>query len=208
MEQAQLLFHEHRLVFQDSGVRPTGFSLPRQHSLDHYQQHIRNFAAPNGLCTSITEAKHIKAVKEPWRRSNQFDALGQMLLTNQRLEKLAATRADLTVRGMLHGTCLTAAIAALAQEADIDGDDELQEGGGDDDDDDEDEEEELEARLQELPHQANAPELPDNEPSEQDFQDEPVGIDGVVEGPRVSGFVVLSRKPRMFLLPVLMYKCR
>jgi len=26
-----------------------------------------------------------KAVKEPWRRSNRFDALSQMLLTNQRL---------------------------------------------------------------------------------------------------------------------------
>ena len=31
-------------------------------------QHIMNFGAPNDLCTSITEAKHVKAVKEPSRR--------------------------------------------------------------------------------------------------------------------------------------------
>ena len=38
--------------------------------------------------TSITENKHIFAAKKPWRRSSRFEALGQMLLTNQRLEKL------------------------------------------------------------------------------------------------------------------------
>jgi len=61
---------------------------------------IREFGAPNGLCSSITESKHIKAVKEPWRRSSRFEALGQMLLTNQRLDKLAAARVDFKARGM------------------------------------------------------------------------------------------------------------
>ncbi|KAI0360029.1 hypothetical protein OH77DRAFT_1586687 [Trametes cingulata] len=103
---ARSRFHADRKIFQDTLVRPDGFSLPRQHSLEHYDQHIRNFAAPNGLCTSITEAKHIKAVKEPWRRSNRYEPLGQMLLTNQRLDKLAAARADFEARGMLEGTCL------------------------------------------------------------------------------------------------------
>jgi hypothetical protein len=65
------------------------------------------FGAPNGLCSSITELKHIKAVKEPWRRSDRFDALSQMLLTNQRLDKLAASRVDFADRGMLRGTCLS-----------------------------------------------------------------------------------------------------
>jgi hypothetical protein len=49
-------------------------------------------------------------VKEPWRRSNRFDALSQMLLTNQRLDKLAAARVDFANRGMLKGTCLSSVL--------------------------------------------------------------------------------------------------
>ena len=56
--------------------------------------------------SSITECKHIKAIKEPWHRLNQFNALGQMLLTNQRLDKLAALQIDLEQRGILQGLCL------------------------------------------------------------------------------------------------------
>lgn len=59
-------FHQERIIFKDEGVRPDGFSLPRQHSIPHYPDLILDFAAPNGLCLSITESKHIKAVKEPW----------------------------------------------------------------------------------------------------------------------------------------------
>lgn len=103
-------FHHHRTIFQSSGIRPDGFSLPRQHAMSHYYQLIRMFGAPNGLCSSITESKHIKAVKEPWRRSNRYAALGQMLLTNQRLDKLAAARVDFMKRGMLGGTCLSDAV--------------------------------------------------------------------------------------------------
>ncbi|EGN91443.1 hypothetical protein SERLA73DRAFT_67393, partial [Serpula lacrymans var. lacrymans S7.3] len=55
----------------------------RQHSLTHYPLLICQFGAPNSLCLSITEAKHIKAVKEPWRHSSHYEALGQMLTTNQ-----------------------------------------------------------------------------------------------------------------------------
>ena len=106
-------FHRFRTVFQESGVRPEGFNLPRQHSLTHYFALIRAFGAPNGVCSSITESKHIKAVKEPWRRSNQFNALGQMLLTNQRLDKLAAGRVDFMNRGMLKGTCLSQTLYKL-----------------------------------------------------------------------------------------------
>jgi hypothetical protein len=108
-------FHKHRVFFEESGVRANGFALPRQHSLVHYVALIRSFGAPNGLCASITESKHIKAVKEPWRRSSRFEALGQMLLTNQRLDKLAASRVDFTKRDMLDGTCLQSALAPLRQ---------------------------------------------------------------------------------------------
>jgi hypothetical protein len=94
-------FQTYREIFRSSGVRESGFSLPRQHSLVHYSINIQDFGAPNGLCSSITESRHITAVKKPWRRSNRYEALGQMLITNQRLDKLAAARADFIAREML-----------------------------------------------------------------------------------------------------------
>ncbi|KAG2084606.1 uncharacterized protein F5147DRAFT_748792 [Suillus discolor] len=100
-------FHRYRQIFQDTGIQFDGFSLPRQHALCHYSMLIRLFGAPNGICSSITESKHIKAVKEPWRRSSKFNALGQMLLTNQRLDKLAASRSDFTARGMLDNSYIS-----------------------------------------------------------------------------------------------------
>ncbi|KAG2143115.1 hypothetical protein BD769DRAFT_1625697 [Suillus cothurnatus] len=84
-----------------TGIQFDGFSLPRQHTLCHYSMLIRLFGAPNRICSSIMESKHIKAVKEPWRHSGKFNALGQMLLTNQHLNKLAASRLDFTARRML-----------------------------------------------------------------------------------------------------------
>ena len=58
-------FHQERKIFIEVGIRD-GFSLPRQHSIVHYYDLITLFGAPNGVCSSITESKHIKAVKEPW----------------------------------------------------------------------------------------------------------------------------------------------
>ncbi|KAG7097470.1 hypothetical protein E1B28_004813 [Marasmius oreades] len=105
-------FHENREVFRECGIRPTGFSpLPRQHSLVHYSHLIRQFGAPNGLCSSITESKHIHAVKKPWRRSSRHKALGQMLMVNQRIDKLAAARVDFSARGMLSGSALSLPLA-------------------------------------------------------------------------------------------------
>ena len=94
-------FYQLHEVFRTSGVRRTGFSLPRQHALFHYRRQIEDFGAPGGLCSSITESRHITAVKKPWRRSNRYNALGQMLQVNQRLDKLAAMRSDFVARGML-----------------------------------------------------------------------------------------------------------
>ncbi|KAJ6612468.1 hypothetical protein B0H10DRAFT_2052194 [Mycena sp. CBHHK59/15] len=76
-------------VFRQVGVRPHGFSLPRQHSMTHYRTNIEDFGAPGGVCSSITD---------------RYEALSQMLLTNQRLDKLAAARADFVERGMLPPT--------------------------------------------------------------------------------------------------------
>jgi len=94
-------FRELRKVFQIPDVRPTGFSLPRQHSLIHYCHQIEDFGAPGGLCSSITESHHITAVKKLWRRSNWYRALDQMLRTNERLDKLAIMHSDFATRGML-----------------------------------------------------------------------------------------------------------
>ncbi|KAI5999674.1 hypothetical protein EDD15DRAFT_2386398 [Pisolithus albus] len=109
-------FHLFREVFRNAGVIET-FSLPRQHAMKHYPYLIRQFGAPNGLCSSITESKHIKAVKRPYRHTNRFQALGQIILINQRLDKLTAARMDFTERGMLNGTCLSNVSDALADES-------------------------------------------------------------------------------------------
>jgi hypothetical protein len=113
LDDALTRFLQYRAIFEETGARPEGFALPRQHSMVHYHKMIRLFGAPNGLCTSITELKHRVAVKQPWRRSSRYKALGQMLLINQRLDKLAAARIDFTHRGMLDGTCLSEVLEAL-----------------------------------------------------------------------------------------------
>ncbi|KAG1838509.1 hypothetical protein C8R48DRAFT_751535 [Suillus tomentosus] len=100
-------FYRHQQIFQDTGIQFDGFSLPRQHALCHCSMLICLFGAPNGICSSITESKHIKAVKEPWRCSSKFNALGQMLLTNQCLDKLAASRSDFTACGMLDSSYIS-----------------------------------------------------------------------------------------------------
>ncbi|KAI0004449.1 hypothetical protein BJV74DRAFT_875685 [Russula compacta] len=90
-------FHTHCEVFiGTAGITGERISLPCQHSLMHYICCIILFSSPNGLCSSITESKHIKAVKEPWQRSSRFKALKQMLLS-------AASQAH-TELGMMDGT--------------------------------------------------------------------------------------------------------
>jgi len=101
LEDALSCFYKYWAVFQEVGIREKGFLLPRQHSTNHYPEMIRLFGAPNGLCLSIMESKHIKAVKEPWRRSNRHKPLKQILLTNQRLDKLSAAQIDFMQHGML-----------------------------------------------------------------------------------------------------------
>ncbi|KAG1813895.1 uncharacterized protein BJ212DRAFT_1447696 [Suillus subaureus] len=91
-------FHQYHKIFKTMGV-VLGFSFLRQHSLNHYSLMIRLYGALNSLCSSITESKHIKAVKEPWHHSNRYKALGQMLLTNQHLNKIAAAQSDFDACG-------------------------------------------------------------------------------------------------------------
>lgn len=109
MEDKLALFHELREIFLDLQIR-ADFNLPRQHALVHYTRGIRLFGSPNGLCTSITESKHIDAVKEPWRKSSRNNPLPQILLENVRRSKLQAQHGDFGRRGMIDGHILVAAL--------------------------------------------------------------------------------------------------
>lgn len=94
----------YHVIFQQLGVQdptPSGLSLPCQHAMVHYRQHIKNFGTPNGLCSSITESKHIVTVKHPWHQSSCYNPINQIMLINQRMEKLTATRVCFTSQGIL-----------------------------------------------------------------------------------------------------------
>jgi len=116
LDDALYRFQKYRTIFQEAGVRPddsTAFSLPRQHAMLHYRRHIESFGAPSGLCTSTPESKHKVAVKRPWRRSNRCEALKQILVTNERNDKLASAHVDFKQRGMLDGTATADALHRL-----------------------------------------------------------------------------------------------
>jgi hypothetical protein len=51
--------------------------------------------------------KHIKAVKEPWRRSSRYKALSQILQILLRMEKMAALCRLFALLGMLKGTTVS-----------------------------------------------------------------------------------------------------
>jgi hypothetical protein len=108
-------FHKLRDIFIKTGVR-VNISLPRQHAFSHYYRLIQLFGSPNGLCSSITESKHIKVVKEPWRRSSRFKALAQMMQSICRMEKMTALRKRLLQDGMLQDS-LAAHIATIRMES-------------------------------------------------------------------------------------------
>ena len=112
-------FHALRNIFIQVGVR-TSISLPRQHALNHYFYAICLFGSPNGLCSSITESKHIKAVKEPWRRSSRYRALIQMLRILVRIDKMAVLQCKFAEMGMLVGTTASYMVRMKAKDSDED----------------------------------------------------------------------------------------
>jgi len=105
-------FHKLRNIFIQSSVH-ADISLLRQHALTHYAYLIRLFGSPNGLCSSITESKHIKAVKEPWRHSSRFKALVQMLCAIVRMEKMVALQHTFNHLGMLRTSLASSIIESL-----------------------------------------------------------------------------------------------
>ncbi len=72
------------------------------------------------VSTSITESKHIDAVKKPWRRTNHFEELKQMLLINQRMDKLASFRARLFGEGLLNVPLVPEGTEPIAMDSDSD----------------------------------------------------------------------------------------
>jgi hypothetical protein len=95
-------FHQYWKTLKVVGIRLGGTAPARLHSMVHSVGLIRAFGAPNGLCPSFTESFHVRAIKKSsLRGSGPNKSLGQILLTNQRLDKLAAARVDFTGRGML-----------------------------------------------------------------------------------------------------------
>ena len=114
LDEVLTCFHQHCEIFKTAGVVAT-FSLPLQHSMKHYKQLIQLFGTPNRLCSSIMESKHVKAVKKPYRHTSKYCALGQMLIINQWLDKLAASCADFQSWGMLEGTCLSTVVETLSK---------------------------------------------------------------------------------------------
>ncbi|PPQ88480.1 hypothetical protein CVT25_012030, partial [Psilocybe cyanescens] len=95
--------HLKSCVFIDAGVWES-ISLPQQHALSHYFYSIHLFTSPNGLCSSITESMHIKAVKEPWQRSNRYNALTQMLQSLVQMDKMDVLQQHFTASGMMVGS--------------------------------------------------------------------------------------------------------
>ena len=115
LEDALDRFHQHRKIFVTTGICLSRYNLPCSHAAVHYLCLIRAFGAPNGLCSSITESKHIKAMKEPWRCSSQWNALKQMITTNSHLDKLAAACVDFASCGMLQGSVLEDMLGQLGK---------------------------------------------------------------------------------------------
>jgi hypothetical protein len=173
--------HQLREVFIEAGVR-ADISLPRQHALLHYVTGIMNFGSPNGLCSSITESKHIVAVKNPWRRSSRYKALAQMVRTINRLDKLAALHRVYLKQGMMVGT--TSAYMACTLHRHLPGSDsevevEVEDGHWQDDESD------------------------DESDSDDEEDDDDMGAVGPVSGPKALSSVALASRYRMSQLTYL-----
>ena len=69
-------FDNYKEEFRDIGC---SVDLPKIHSMQHYDQRIRDFGTPDNFDTEYTEHQHISDAKEPYRASNKRDPVIQML---------------------------------------------------------------------------------------------------------------------------------
>jgi hypothetical protein len=75
-------FNQHKKVFNE--VPGCSASIPKIHSLQHYDQGVRDFGTPDNFDTEYTEHQHIIDTKQPYRRTNKRDPLPQMIKHVQR----------------------------------------------------------------------------------------------------------------------------
>ncbi|THU89828.1 hypothetical protein K435DRAFT_802458 [Dendrothele bispora CBS 962.96] len=99
----------------------------------------RLFGAPNGLCLSITESKHIKSVKETWRRASHTDPLSQMLSIITCLDQMTTLQQKFNQQGMLLGTVSWYIVQILKKETPT-----KQNSNGDSEDNEDNEDEDCE----------------------------------------------------------------
>ncbi|KAN0140196.1 hypothetical protein V8E53_002092 [Lactarius tabidus] len=85
-------------------------------AFNHYYYLIQSFGSPNGLCSSITELKYIKVVKDTWHWSSCFRAITQIMVTLLQLHKLAAACQHFTLLSMLKGTTTTYVVGVMNRE--------------------------------------------------------------------------------------------
>ncbi|KAJ7802886.1 hypothetical protein B0H14DRAFT_3884342 [Mycena olivaceomarginata] len=82
-------FHHHRQIFIDCGVR-IDISLPRQHSPRPLPSLYSPLRLPQWPLLLNHRVEAYQGRQRAWRRSSRFNALSQMLVTLQRLDKMAA----------------------------------------------------------------------------------------------------------------------
>ena len=75
-------FDQYKEAFRE--VSGCSLNIPKIHSLQHYEQKIRNFGTPDNFDTEYTEHQHIIDTKQPYRRTNKRDPLPQMIKHVQR----------------------------------------------------------------------------------------------------------------------------
>lgn len=99
---------QERENFRTTGVRSTRFDLPRQHALCHYRRDI--VMMHDVWCTkrAMFIDNRIQTHQGRPKALASLQLVSQMLLTNQRLDKLlAACTVDFRERGMLDKTRVT-----------------------------------------------------------------------------------------------------
>jgi hypothetical protein len=207
LDKALAEFQQYRRVFAKREDE-TGhwITAPRQHSMVHYRHITELFGAPNGLCSLITESKHIVAVKKPYRRTNHHQPLAQMILINQRQEKLAACRHALEKRGLLSTTALEHALDSIKVANKVEAEDSLiHDGIGPSDDAESESLEAVEAQSnwEDVPigNSADADDIQLCEPSEPDSDEE----DGAVDVPQAASHVMMAKLHRKLQTSLVSY---
>jgi hypothetical protein len=93
-------WHAHRDIFISSDAYPQkDFSrIPKMHSMEHYDECIHLFGTTDNYNSGVFERLHIDYAKRAWEASNKRDAMPQMIIWLERLEKVNAFETFLSWR--------------------------------------------------------------------------------------------------------------